>query len=144
MNSATLLNARQPLALLLVVAALGCQRQEPIRRYTVERPPPEHRVWGAIISQPENTWFFKVTGPNAAVLARAPDFQEFLRSVRFRDGSPEFEVPSGWSRRPADQFRFATLEIAASETAAQLEMSVSKLGTPPGDPQAYLLQNINR
>ena len=101
-------------------------------------------MWGAIVSLPEKTWFFKVTGPNGAVSARAPDFQEFVQSIHFHDGTPEWELPDGWSRRPPDQFRFATLEIAADETAAQLEMSVSQLATPPGDDQRYLLQNVNR
>lgn len=40
------------------------------------------RILGAIVPRPGETWFFKLTGPDALVAREKPAFLEFLESVR--------------------------------------------------------------
>ncbi len=40
------------------------------------------RILGAILYRGEEAWFFKLTGPDAAVAAEQPAFLDFLRTVR--------------------------------------------------------------
>lgn len=42
------------------------------------------RVIGAIVSRPGETWFFKLTGPDATVAAAKGDFLAFLQTVKTR------------------------------------------------------------
>jgi hypothetical protein len=41
------------------------------------------RVMAAWIRRDDRTWFFKLTGPTAAVEKEKPNFVKFLQSVRF-------------------------------------------------------------
>lgn len=139
--------ARRSLGRFLLVVfcgalASGCSERDPIRRYTIERPALEHRLLGAIVAQPSQSWFFKVTGPSELVKAARPEFEEFLGSLRFEEGEPAWKLPAGWKQQAGSGMRFATLEIEAEEP---LELSVIALPTPPGSDKAgYLLANINR
>jgi hypothetical protein len=40
------------------------------------------RILGAIVSRPTETWFFKLTGPDALVARTKPAFLDFLRTVK--------------------------------------------------------------
>lgn len=40
------------------------------------------RLLGAVLSRPGETWFFKLTGPEATVAAAQADFQAFLQTVK--------------------------------------------------------------
>lgn len=40
------------------------------------------RVLGAVLSRPGETWFFKLTGPEATVAAAKADFLAFIRTVK--------------------------------------------------------------
>ncbi len=97
---------------------------------------------GAIIPRSDRTWFFKVTGPNEILADTQRSFREFLQSVRFEGGEPTWQLPQDWQQRPGSGMRFATLVMASP--GPPLELSVTALGTPPGDPTAYVLSNVNR
>jgi hypothetical protein len=97
----------------------------------------------AIITRGEDAWFFKMTGPDAATAAQSESFTKLLESLRFSAaGEPEWKLPEGWSQRPGNSMRFATLVVEGAEEP--LECSVSKL--PFADPSRdeYVLANINR
>ena len=40
------------------------------------------RILGAIVPRPGETWFFKLTGPDALVAREKPAFLDFLRTVK--------------------------------------------------------------
>ena len=40
------------------------------------------RILGAILPRPGETWFFKLTGPDALVARDKPAFLDFLRTVK--------------------------------------------------------------
>lgn len=155
------------LALLAAAVALsiaGCQRQEEIRTYTVEKFPESgttdsatptatnagpaaqtDRIIGAIVPQGARTWFFKMSGPQEAVSEQMPPFLEFVGSLRFPDGeagAPTWSLPEGWSEETGSGMRQATIHITNIDPA--LEMSVIQLPSDGGDPEGYLLANVNR
>lgn len=97
-------------ALLLVVAATGCQGREEVKSYTVPKEPAgpgpgaaagEYRILGAIFPADAPAWFFKLQGTAAQVAAAEPLFEQVVKSVRFPmglDQPPEFDVPEGARR----------------------------------------------
>jgi len=103
---------------------------------------------GAIVPHEELLWFFKLSGSKDAVAKQAPAFESFVQSVHFaKNAAPAWELPPGWHEQPGNQMRYATIQITsepASPDDPPLELSVSKLGRPPGASSEYLLPNINR
>lgn len=100
------------------------------------------RLIALVIPQEKQTWFFKLSGPTQAVTAQAEAALGFLQSLKFVNGEPTWALPPGWTAKPGNQFRFATLAIKSDE--GPLEMTVSSLVTPEGDFEEYLLLNVNR
>lgn len=85
------------------------------------------RMFAAIVPQGEQTWFYKVTGPVELVGKKAAELGEFIKSVKYADGQPEWTLPEGWKREAGNTFRFATLKIPVEGADDPLEMSVSAL-----------------
>ncbi|MFV2065448.1 MAG: hypothetical protein ACC645_00600 [Pirellulales bacterium] len=157
----------------MLAFSLGCEKEEkPIEHYQVavpsERPalPAGHgevsghgetaaanatgmaaentRMLAALISQGEQTWFFKVTGPADVVDPFADTFRDFIRSVRFPKDAPHqptWTLPEGWRQDPAKGMRYATVRFGPQD--GPLAMSVIPLQTA-GDAETYTLMNINR
>ncbi len=50
------------------------------------------RIVTAMLNRPDGSWFFKLSGGEAAVVAQKPSFLDFLKSVRI--GAPPGPVPS--------------------------------------------------
>lgn len=149
----------------LFAGAAGCGQKEEIRHYTVPKQAEIDRLAGgeqaadknepgqaaesaelkrmlaAIVLRPSQGWFFKLFGNQQAVDEHADEFNEFLKSVHFVDGStPAWSLPAGWTRQPGDQFRYATLAIDGTS----LEVTVSMLSWDGNDETDYVLGNINR
>jgi len=104
---------------------------------------PTDRTLGAIVPVQQQGWFFKLTGPQAAVGAKADEFSTFVKSVKFgADGKPSWTLPAGWQERPGSQIRFATLVLPGE--GKPLEVSVTVLPNTTPDPVEYVLININR
>jgi len=148
----------------------GCQQSDPIREYTVAKPPtprkaplperaargpevpepptrtdpPTDRILGAILPQGEVTWFVKLQGPVKSSREAVEPFLRFVRSIDFPEGKPVWKLPESWKEgtNPEGKGRFATLEVPlGSET---LEVTVTELKSSGSDPESYLLANINR
>jgi hypothetical protein len=127
----------------LLLALAGCQ-DDGIQHYQVPKPP-VYRLLGAIAPHGPNLWFFKLSGPDAAVQQHKPEFDRFIESVTFSaaDQPPSWKLPEGWRQEPSDQMRFATLRLGPGEDA--LELTVTRLGREAsGKPDAALLANVNR
>jgi hypothetical protein len=154
-----------PLALIGLLSMAGCQKVDEVAVYTVAKPPAAvkprktpppvrpveprtapadgpSRILAAVVPHGAQTWFFKLTGPSAAVVAEAQPFLDFVKSLHFEGETPRWTAPDGWTERPGNQFRFATLVIDGE--SGPLELSVSPLPTAEGEFDAYLLSNINR
>ena len=100
------------------------------------------RLWGVIVPVEADVWFFKLTGPVEDVAGQEPALRAFLSTVRFAGGEPQWMLPADWTRRPGDNFRYATLVIPS--TSEPLELTVSKLSRGEGDFAEQLLSNVNR
>lgn len=120
----------------------GCQPSDGIREYTVENiPSTVKRDLADSTSQP--AWFFKLTGPADEVLQQIVPFSQIVKSLRFNDeGSPQYELPEGWTASNGPPPRYQTLKIAPGEMP--LEVTVSSLPGPERDFGGYLLSNLNR
>ena len=137
-----------PACLLLLLAGFaGCSDPDPVRQYTVAKPVAADSFTpspGAArpAEQRQAVWFFKLTGPNEAVVATVEPFTRLINSVKLGDdGRPKWTLPEGWTERPETGLRFATIQIPGD---AKLEVAVSSL--PALDPASteYLLSNFNR
>jgi hypothetical protein len=145
----------------LVVGLLissGCNKSPQIEQHIVKREPqpaveksasrePRDRMLGAIIPHGERYWFFKLTGAKGAVAPVVTKFEQLIQTLTFSAGpgesKPSWKLPEGWTQKPGNEFRFATIEIPAEPKP--LELTVSPL---PRDPQGAddeaLLANVNR
>lgn len=161
---------RWPAIFAVVVCVAGCgQKAEQVTAYSIPKPPPPVRsstgtpagirndagqvaetsqaqgpgvMLGAILPRGDDVWFFKLLGPRESVLAEAVSFLQLVRSLEFKDGTPKWSLPEGWTEKPGNQFRFATLVIDSAEVP--LEVTVSTLPLAGQEIQGYLLSNINR
>jgi hypothetical protein len=102
----------------------------------------EQRMLAAIVLQAEQAWFFKAVGIESQLETHVEAFRALLKSLRFADGKPQWDLPEGWRQKGESGMRFATLEFGPAEEA--VELTVIPLTIPPGDREAYLLSNVNR
>jgi hypothetical protein len=131
---------------LAVGAFGGCRDAEGVSRYTAPKtskisPPPKIRLLAAIFPRADDTWFFKLTGPVAAVDQTALDLERFVHSVRFTgkaDPPIEWTLPADWRKGTESPTRYATFHAGSGSDAP--ELSVTKLGKNAGS----VLANVNR
>lgn len=153
-----------PLFAMLLLLQLACDAPPEIRQYRVEKArsdlgnigidvppsatvrspavdsaPVPSRMVVAIAERDDATWFFKLTGPIAAVASLEPNWTALLAGISFRDdGSPDWGAAEGWEVGPDKPMRTATL-LRTAENKEQVELSISSLG-----PNQDLLLNANR
>lgn len=148
--------------LMLCSLLIGCSGNDDITRYTVAHSSHEEafaalektglhpgtvvptRILAAIVPRRQQTWFFKLQGPDEDVAGYEPAFDELIRSVQFSEETdqPAWETPAGWKQQPGSGMRFATLLVGPDEHA--LELTVIPLATGTGSLSDYVLANINR
>jgi hypothetical protein len=148
-------------ALLALSVLAGCQNQEEVRRYTVQkmpevkrapkaenrlRPPMRpaghgavsERMLGAITSQGRTLWVFKVAGPKDAVAEQMPNFLSWIQSLKFGENeaaAPEWTLPEGWTdKKESDPrgMRYTTLLVKAG--SEELPLTVTRLPLPGDRP----------
>ncbi|MBD3672215.1 MAG: hypothetical protein HUJ26_01700 [Planctomycetaceae bacterium] len=143
--------------LLLLIASLsgmsGCE-QESIHTYTAPKAKPismtppmasqggpvePTRMLAAILRQPENTWFFKLTAPPDIGAQLREPFGTFVASTRFENGKPTWEIPDDWSELPGKPMRFTTYQVGPGGP----ELSISMLPSPADEVEGAVA-NINR
>ena len=97
----------------------------------------------AFVHRPEGSLFFKIQGPDAAVTAQKPAFFEFLKTVKFAEGSasapaPAAEekgwpgtVPAGWTEvapGPMQQAKFTVPEKDGAKAEVMVSIFPSATG----------------
>lgn len=123
----------------------GCQRGEEIRVYEVPRQEPivsrpvqkmgdPRRLIAAMYYKGDETWVFKVDGPDKALAPHKDTIETFLRSVHFdKEKGPTWTLPNEWKELPAKGERHTTLALPGD-----LELAVTKF------PKQDVLANVNR
>jgi hypothetical protein len=150
---------------LLAMLSIGCHSEESVRQYRVPKPEllyaanhvakqadssdrqsvaqaPTDRMLAAIVPRTEQTWYFKMTGPTAAVAAQEPAFRSLIESLKFdpEASQPSWTLPDTWEQRAGTGQRQATL--VANAGGQELEVSISQL-TTSSSPDSTL-DNVNR
>ena len=142
----------------LLLLMSGCQRTADI---TVTRVPKPDAVWqanhvgakkeaavasmqaerilGAIIHRGDALWFFKVQAESSAATRVLQPLIQLVKELSFADDRPVWKLPEGWTERPGNEFRFATL-VSPDGT----ELAVSRLPFLAEPLEAQLLSNVNR
>lgn len=125
----------------------GCGPDPQVERFSIPKPIPPDQMLAAMVWRDGSAWFYKVTGPNAAVREQAEAIEKFVGEVRYdpSTGQPTWDSPPGWRTRfatPGD-IRYATVEIETS--GAPLTLSVIQLPLPAGaETRDFELSNVNR
>ena len=124
------------------------------------------RVLGGTLALDDETWFFKLSGPDELVAAQKEQFKKFLETIKV-EGTPalassaentgsktnaptppplaatappfEYKTPPGWVPQPLSPMRLASFKVAGSNGAEADISVVSLAGMAGGD-----LANINR
>ena len=140
----------------VIALSLGCQKPEPIVQYKVPTKLPEqlqpekNRMLAAIVPLGKKVWFFKVTGPESAIVEIESNFQTFVTNIQFDGGKPVLkDLPTGWRRGGEKVMRFASIDVmtkADTKDSKQLDISISNLGRPPVAEawDGYVAMNVNR
>ncbi len=119
----------------MTIRLTGCQPEEPIREYIVDRPPAEGSLW-----------FFKVLGPADHVAAQVDALRHFAESVTFdsQTGTPRWSLPEGWNETTSgSSMRFKTLKLPGE---GGLELAVSPIRglVPPSEDEWRRYVNMLR
>jgi hypothetical protein len=140
-------------ALALVV---GCTPADEIETYDAPRSEPRLRavdaaaeydrldhMFAGIVPHGGKAWFFKLVVPGSAADKFKEPFTRFIASVDAGGAAaaPKWTLPEGWTERPAEGLRAATIEIP--HDGATLELAVSSLPLG-GDWDEFLKQNVDR
>lgn len=133
---------------MLTLGLSGCQSEEGIVKYSIPTEVPvqlrqgQERMLAAMVPQQDQVWFFKVTGPEAAIESIEETFRNFVTEVSFQGGIPQLaELPEGWQRAGEKPMRYASIDITTP--GKQLDLSVSSLPRS-SDWDGYVKMNVNR
>ena len=132
-----------------IAVLVGCSQEEGLRRYTIDHRAPaafqtKTRMLGAIVPQTDANWFFKITGPEESVEEISGKVQDFVRDVRFRNGQPEYDIPSDWQEVSPGTGPFAPFAKFTIEAANnQMDLTVTRLGRGD-DWDSEVQANVNR
>jgi hypothetical protein len=124
------------------------------------------RILGGTLALDDETWFFKLSGPDELVAARKDEFKKFLENIKI-EAAPmlassaenrgsntnaptppplaapapplEYNTPPGWIAQPLSPMRLASFKVMGSNGAEADVSVVSLAGMAGGD-----LANINR
>lgn len=130
---------------LALLALAGCRPQDDIRQYELphqeefapraERRVDAKRLIGALFFKGEETWVFKVDGPNKSLSPHKEALEDFFRTVRFIPGKdlPDWQLQQGWKEKAVGGIRLATLVLPND-----LELALTKFA------KQDLLANVNR
>jgi len=157
LNSSFTTNLMRSFIVLMGIAIIGCSEDMTIRQYTVEKSEAnrstssaaavatEQQMLAAIVPNQDSTWFIKLTGKPADVLATEAAFREIVNSIKFAEsGDPSWKLSSGWTEQRVGGMTFAKLK----EEQRGLSATVTQLASPqePGDSawHDWVKVNVNR
>jgi hypothetical protein len=135
-------------AILAVAAITGCNSPDPVVTYTIDTNVPEQlragqdRMLAAMLPQGDHVWFFKVSGPEQAVVDIESNFRQFVRSIEFAENQPVLkDLPDQWRRGGEKPMRFASIDVETP--TKQLDISISNLARQE-DWDSQVSMNVNR
>jgi hypothetical protein len=118
----------------------GCKEDEITTAIVPRAAEPEKtRLVGVIYPHGDQTWFFKMMGPESAFEGVEKPFNDFVQSVRFpdKDKPPTWTVSEGWKSETASAPLFAAFRAGDKS----LKITVATL---PRKKEGELLENVSR
>src|SRR5262245_28792215 len=104
----------------------GCRPEDEISRETVEHPDREKlRLRVAFMEQGQSVWFFRMSGPIKLMDEYAKTYEDFVRSVKFDHGKPDWTEPKGWKKDLPTEMRI--VGFRTGEKPNEMEMFVTRL-----------------
>jgi hypothetical protein len=132
----------------LPVGTAGCAPEVDVKSYNVDYPDREKiRMLTAMLPAGSTMWVVKLLGPEGAVAAQKPAFDEFVASMRFDDKKemPNWTAPAGWKEQPGGgEFRVATFRIDAGARPLEVAVTALKQQEPVELDRHTILANVNR
>lgn len=139
------------LSALTLPSLVGCDKGEGVTTYTVDRKMEMERqaivkenllgkpgrLIGVLLPHANESWFFKILGPDAEVERLTPQIKQFVTAVKFDGSEPVWTVPEGWKRTTGDDFSFVA--FALDDAPQPLKLTVSRM---PGAQD--FTANVNR
>ena len=133
----------------------GCERQSEIQSYEVPKPDSvweaNHvaakktetsgawRILGAIIPRGDTLWFLKAEGTSDTTAELLEPMIRVVKGLKFEGDDPKWSLPVGWTEKPGNEFRYATLVATGNR-----EISISRLPRGEQPLPDQLLANVNR
>jgi hypothetical protein len=104
-----------------------------------------NRTLGLILPFPEETWFFKLGGPDAAVAAQEPVFREFIQTIHGSDEHTEAAHATAPAVPDAAAHQAAPLAHSGvpADAGPQLAIQVPPGWTASAEKRAFRLATIN-
>jgi hypothetical protein len=132
--------ARRLIACLIGLLALsGCQEDQITHAIVPRAAEPEKtRVLGVVYPHGDQTWFFKMIGPESAFEGETRPFLDLVDSARF--SAPDFltwKLPDGWKQHDVVKPLYAAFTAGDKP----LKISITEL---PRKKESELLDNVNR
>lgn len=138
----------------VLACGIGCDSEPEIFQYQIPTAvpivlqPEQDRMIAVMVPVGDQVWFYKLTGPKAAVDTVDQRFEEFVESLQYDDQGPRLDaLPDDWQLGGKRPFRFATIDVPTTtddgEPGNQIDISVSKL-SKQDDYDAMVAMNVNR
>src|SRR5262249_46423527 len=131
----------------LVAAALvtlvGCEGADEVQHYQAPKPP-KFRMLGNIIHHGDSLWFFKVSGPLAAVAASKKEGDDFVETVDFDGETRKWKAPQSWREGERRELRLATYFIGPADEPLELTVTSFPLKLKDVKLETAVLLNIDR
>ena len=121
----------------VLLVAVGCRPDEPVRRYAAPKDP-SWRMIAAVVPAGGSTFFLKAVGAPKRVEPEFGALKAFVASLKFEEGALKWTLPSGWQEEAGRGDRVATFKLGGGEP--RLELTVTRLDGDAGG----LLANVNR
>jgi hypothetical protein len=134
----------------VLLSLAGCAPEEGVSTYTLPKEGAApgtgdkgpRRLLGAIIPRPNETWFVKLIGPDAAGAEQAEAFEKFVQTIRLDQGGKPitWTKPDDWEEKAGVAGREATFLVGPKK----LELTVIRLGPLDREGPNTVLGNVNR
>ena len=96
--------------------------------------PPSKGIRIAFGVAQERTWYLKMMGDSNTLVREKKNFEAFVTSFKFKDGSADWTVPEGWEKTDGGSMSIGSFKVGSTVITV----------TPLGANSGTVLDNVNR
>ena len=134
---------RPILVLIGLLALAGCQEDEITHSIVPRAAEPEKtRLVAVVYPHGDQTWFFKLMGPESGFDGVIEPFTAFMNTVHFagKDDPPTWTKPDDWKQEEATKLVYAAFRVGSPDKPVKLTITM----LPSKTDADMLLANVNR